>query len=380
MAISTPGKRHKVYSVPELLALEDDPDRWIVPGVIPVVGRTIVYGDGGTGKTTIIMDLAIAVASNGLMLKQFPVHKFGPVLFVSTEGSILDNRDRVMTRIRSHGVDPSLVQFYFCQEPFDMDNPADVAELRSYMQDLQPRMVVWDPLDSFIRGDENSAKETKQLRRKADDIIHDFQTSLLVIHHENKQGGIRGSSAWKDWTDTELHVTVKEMTLPGAGPVKVVTVDAEKVRNGRDGKVFSVVALASNTAGGLEYEYYDGQNAEAISQAWLKQQVYKTLLEAPLALTTKEVASLLGVSQPKTAAALEALEATGLADHNGSVIRPSNTEGTRTRAVPAWRVARRMSLVDAVAAILQYQKQRIAEDTEMLTITPLVPASAPAPM
>jgi DNA-binding transcriptional ArsR family regulator len=366
MSIKSVGRNHRVYSVPELLKLEDDPNRWIIPGVVPVVGRTIVYGDGGTGKTTIIMDLAIAVASDRRLLKQFPINKTGPVLFISTEGSILDNRDRVMVRLRSHSLDPSTVQFYFCQDSFDMDNDNDVAELTAYIEELKPLIVVCDPLDSFIRGDENSAKETKALRRKFDKLINAYSFSLIVIHHENKAGGIRGSTAWRDWTDTELHITSVEQALSGIGQVKVITLTAEKVRNGRDGKVLSLVALPASTTGGLEYEFYDGQNAENVVAAWLKQRVYKQLLDDG-ALLLKDLAEKLNVAQAKVSSTLSQLEQAKLVDQQGSVLKGS-------RNLSAWRVTQRMSLVDAAAAILQYQKQRAEEDTAAIVITPTVDA------
>ena len=368
MQANAPKRRHKVYSIAELIAMEDDPDRWLVPGVIPVVGRTIVFGDGGSYKTTIIMDLAIAVASGGLLLRQFPVHKFGPVLFVSTEGSILDNKDRVMAHLRAHEVDPERVPFFFCQEPFDMDNPPDVAELRDYIGEIKPALVVLDPLDSFISGDENSARETKALRRRADEIIGDFDISLLVIHHENKEGKMRGSTAWHDWADVELQMTTQETTLSGiSSPVKIVTVKAGKVRNGAAGKIFSVVPLHDKNRGIVDFVYYDGEGDE-VMMANLRQRAYAVLFNAPMAMTTKDVAAQLNVSQEKASDALRALERIGFADKNGSVTRSTSPSGERTRAVPAWRVVQRTSPVDAAAAILKYQKQLIEDDLSTINI------------
>lgn len=371
MAVTPQKRRHKVYTIPELISLEDDPDRWIVPGVIPTTGRTIVFGDGGTYKTTIIMDLAIAVASGGLMLRQFPVHKFGPVLFVSTEGSILDNKDRVMAHLRAHEADPDKVKFFFCQEPFDMDDPLDVGELRTYIDEIKPMLVILDPLDSFIRGDENSAKETKELRRRVNELVHEFDLSLLIIHHENKEGKMRGSSAWHDWADVELQMTTQESTLAGIGqPVKIVTVKANKVRNGAAGKVFSVAPLHDKNRGIVDFIYYEG-DGEAIVSANLRQRTYAALYYAPVALTTKDVATQLNTTSEKIGVALRDLERMGFADKGGTVTRSTSVDGSRTRTVPAWRVVQRTSPVDAAAAILKYQRQLIEEDLNTITIDPM---------
>ena len=70
-------RTHKVFSVAELLALQDTPDKWIVPHMIPRSGRTLVFGTGGAYKSTIVFDLCVAIAAQGQLLRQFPVQQYG---------------------------------------------------------------------------------------------------------------------------------------------------------------------------------------------------------------------------------------------------------------------------------------------------------------
>ena len=67
------NESYRLYTVKDLLELKDDPRRWIVPNMLPRVGRTFAYGRGGHYKSTILFDLAVAVASGSKLCEQFPV-------------------------------------------------------------------------------------------------------------------------------------------------------------------------------------------------------------------------------------------------------------------------------------------------------------------
>ena len=109
---------HQFFSVADLLTLRDDPERWIVPLMIPKANKTMVFGEGGAYKSTIVFDLCVAVASGGQLLQQFPVKHHGTVLLISTEGSIYDNKERILAHCRVHNVNPGEIDLHFCQEPF----------------------------------------------------------------------------------------------------------------------------------------------------------------------------------------------------------------------------------------------------------------------
>jgi RecA-family ATPase len=209
-------KLHQIYTVTDLLALQDDPDRWIVPQMIPKAGRSLVYGEGGHFKSSIVFDLCVAVASQGLLFNQLPVQLHGPVLLNTTEGSILDNKARILAHVRAHDLNPADMKLHICQQPFVLDDVLDVHELEYWLKEIKPVLTVLDPLDSFFAGDENSAKETKALRRVLDRLIDQHQTSMIVIHHKGKaDNGPRGSTAWTAWADSVLFVRRADKAIPG---------------------------------------------------------------------------------------------------------------------------------------------------------------------
>lgn len=208
----------KLWTPEELFKLEDDPNRWIIPGIIPKGSRVLIIGEPGIGKSLFVLDLAACVAGESVWLDQFPVNVSGPVIFASTEGNIFTNKDRIKRIFTSHELSVKS-PFYFMQDSLLLDNAVEAnifeGEIKKVAREhtQNPPLIVLDPLDSFLGGDENSAKDTRPLRRKVDDIVKTFDTSVVILHHVpvddekgNKKVRPRGSSSWQGWADTEIYV------------------------------------------------------------------------------------------------------------------------------------------------------------------------------
>ena len=358
-------QQHVIYSARDLLDLEDDPNRWIVPNMIPRAQRTLVFGAGGTFKSTVIFDLAVAVSAKRLLFQQFPVQIYGPVLVNSTEGNLFESKRRILAHARAHDVNPAEIPLYFCQQPFCLDERGDVAALEQVMQELKPVMVVLDPLDSFFSGDENSAKETKAVRRTVDRLIRTYDTAFIIIHHETKsqeKPTPRGSGAWYGWVDAVLHVKTKSLNIPGvATPQQNVEINSLKQRNGETGRVFSGVPNIDKTLDTVTFSFYDGKDTSGIVRLYIKQQVYRTMLDYKGPMTNKMLCDILGLRPERISEAMEELEATGLAVKDGELERPFGPNGSKTRVVKGWQAVRRATLVDNALimskAMQSYEKQ-----------------------
>jgi RecA-family ATPase len=371
-------RRHQIYSVTDLLSLQDDPNRWIVPRMIQKSNRILVFGEGGNYKSTVVFDLCVAVASQGKLLRQLDVLHHGPVLLNSTEGSVFDNKDRLLSHMRAHGANPMDTQLYFCQQPFCLDDAMDVEDLEKEIKRLKPILVVLDPLDSFFSGDENSAKETKALRRQIDRLIDEYKCTFIVIHHQTKggQGGKekgggkptpRGSSAWYGWADAVLHFSVAKKKLGLAEPTEILTIESLKQRNGKKGRIFSAVPQVDEVLQQTTFVYYDGKDSAGIVLEYYKHQIYKTLRSSPEPMTNVMIADALGVRQEKIVEALNSLEAERLIKKDAGVERAFGVGGSRTRVVAAWRALIPLMMVDAAAIMVKDEESELQQgDPEAL--------------
>lgn len=376
-------KRKRVYTMKELVELEVDPDQWIVPLMIPKNGKTFVYGDGGTGKTTMMLDLCVAVAAPAreLHLGLFPVKHHGPVLVVTVEGSIAAIRRRLIGQLRSRGLRPDEVDLHFCHDAFLLDDLDEAREFEENVERIQPVLTLIDPLDSFFQGDENSARDTKRFRRNANKIIDRFNTSLVIIHHQTKGSSdnkptLRGSSALRGWADVVIHLTGQPKQLGLPEELKVISVDSEKIRDERDGHLFSVVPMFDGSRDGLvEFAFFNGDVGH-VHDVYIRQRALQ-LLVAQSPLTTSDIAAALNMPPAKVKASLEALEERGFVDQRAEVRRSTSSDGSRTRGVPAWRSLNPLTPIEVLERIMMYERQEMRAALELYEVDPVIPAAMP---
>lgn len=374
-------RHHIVHDIVGLCTLEDDGNRWLVRNMIPRIGRTFAWGHGGSFKTSILFDLAIAVASGGQLLRHFPVEEHGPVFVVSAEGSKYTNRDRIMAHLRARELNsPELlarggkppiptveqVPLYYCQQAYILDDPMDAAEFREDIERIRPKLIILDPLDSFIEGDENSAKDTKGFRRYLDGVVEEFECSVVVVHHSTKDNkdratSIRGSSAWRGWIDSSLFFERKTYPV-GNKQVPYLQLVCKKQRDGTEGDIFTVMPEFDKQRGITTYTIMPANvDADLLMRSEAQQRVLGLLAQYG-ALLQKEIIDLSEYSYNKVVTALADLQFDGYIAQNALVERSTSADGGRKRNCPAWQLTGKISAVDATAAILKAQE---AEEEEI---------------
>jgi len=75
-------------------------------------------------------------------------------------------------------------------------------------------------------GDENSKKDVQPVFNKLRTIAENTGAAIVIIHHSNKQGGYRGSSAIKGNIEAMIQVEYQEKS-------KQITFTSEKNRDGK---------------------------------------------------------------------------------------------------------------------------------------------------
>jgi hypothetical protein len=374
------ARKHQVYSARELLSLQEDPNRWIVKDMMQKCNRIFLFGEGGSYKSAISFDLCVAIASGGRLLRQIDVLQHGPVFLNSTEGSIFDNRDRLLSHIRAHGVNPFDMPLYICQQPFGLDDATDIIELEGLIKKHKPMLVMLDPLDSFFSGDENSSKETKALRRTVDRLIDEYKCAFLIIHHQTKVPGgdknsksnrasLRGSSAWYGWADAVLHVKLSKKKLGLPEPTEIITLESLKQRNGPKGHMFSAVPIIDKALNHTTFVYFDGKDASAVVRGYFKSKLYSALRSSDQPMTNLMLAEMIGVRQERIVEALADLEKEGMIVKDGEVKRAFGTDGSRSKKVPAWRPLVPLSIVDAAAIMVKYEESELLQ-YDMINVEP----------
>jgi hypothetical protein len=202
-----PKPRYEILSA--IHALQPQPPiNWVVGGLISAGSVNMFFGEGGSKKTYALVDMGVCVATgkDWITFKTQP----GNVLIVDEESG----RRRILGRLgdvlRGHNADYSTPVFCVSLAAFNLGLPNDIGELYNLIVTTRARLVIIDALADVMPGrDENAVKDTQPIFLALRRIAEDTQAAIIIIHHSNKGGTYRGSTAMKGAVDLLLEVTSK---------------------------------------------------------------------------------------------------------------------------------------------------------------------------
>ena len=232
--------RNKGCKPTDVANLDDTPFEYLIPGLLPKPWLLLIHADGGTGKSAMCQTLCKHISSG----KSFNVH--GGLVEVNP-GKCLwlngDQSERITRRqFNLIGVDNGV----------DVIGEWDMQWYRRFCKIQNERkydLVVIDSLDGC--NDSNPYEENRReyalpLKRLARRNGQDFAAcSIIVIHHNNRNGNFRGTSAIKaavDETWNMQRISPKEL-VEYALPLNSRIVTVDKSRDDREGQkmVFSLL-------------------------------------------------------------------------------------------------------------------------------------------
>ena len=224
-------KRSKGLTLQELMAMDFNRN-YLIPDLLPSPSVVLMYGAGGDGKSMAAWTLAKHVATGSPFVirgQAVPVQK-GPVLVLNGDQPLVQVQEQLDDVEIPHDAeliirsDFQLRRFnYFCQQ----------------VEKYQPRLVIIDSLIGCSGGrafDENKSSFAYPLYRLARENGVLFPaTTIVIIHHANRNGGFRGTSAIRDAVDEVWGLKKpdeKQVEKTGQA-ARILTI--EKSRSGRGG-------------------------------------------------------------------------------------------------------------------------------------------------
>jgi len=230
------------------------PTKYLVEDLIPAGTAGIVSGAGGSLKSNWLFDMCVAVASGRRLLvppegqpgRSFATIK-SAVAWYNCDNPTVAVKRRFGAFMRGHGVtDRSPIEIYpvsFPDEsPLNLSKPESVETLRSFMLIYRPAILVIDNLQT-VAGveDENSAAQMGPAMTQIRRIIEATGSTVILIHHHNKEDKMRGSSSIRDLVDWTL-------TVKREADSETITVKPDKERD----------ATKATFKATFTYEHYEG--------------------------------------------------------------------------------------------------------------------------
>ncbi len=167
---------------------------WVMESVIPKHANTMIYSEGGVGKSLLMLQIATAVANGeeifGLKVEQMPV------TYIDFENPL----SIVVDRVKKIGGSPNLKIWHLDNNPPPYRLDTDNWEI---YKAFEPGLFIVDSLRSAHRGDENSSQDVSSLMERLK-FIRGTDSTIVLIHNENKTGDFRGSTSLTDLCDQIL--------------------------------------------------------------------------------------------------------------------------------------------------------------------------------
>jgi hypothetical protein len=99
---------------------------------------------------------------------------------------------------------------YVSLAQFQLNESQDVNALQSLILNEGAELVIVDALADVMAGDENSKEDVQPVMNSLRKIAETTNAAIVVIHHSNKLGGYRGSSAIKAAVDFMVLITSED--------------------------------------------------------------------------------------------------------------------------------------------------------------------------
>ena len=268
------------------LDLQTRPDpKWLIERHIPEDGFGILYGEPGAGKSFVALDMALHIAVCAAAWHGDPIRSpdRGAVLYIAGEGAG-DFKLRVQAWKKRNFMPDAYIpndRFRAILEPLNFRSQEDIAALiQAIKQANMPRLalVVIDTVARATPGaDENDSGEMGLFVRACDEVKALTGAFVLGVHHPNKSGGLRGSTALIGAADAIFKFERKKGQFYGrlvCEKMKAGTDDA------RDAYRLDVVDLGGELSSLVPVRVEDKEADQAICTEDMQDGILKALAEA----------------------------------------------------------------------------------------------------
>lgn len=307
-------------SIEDLFGLEGEPLRWLAPGFMPAKTSVLLSGLPGSGKSLLALDLAYAICRGEKFLGEQCAK--GKVLYLASDQPLNQTKQYLWERGFENSDPLTIVGEGQGMSAWSVRKLED---LESWLLLGGYSLVIVDSIRSTIcypLGLEEKSEHIGHWMKEAERVVIRHGSSLLWIHHDNKDKDLKGVSRSSGSTaipaNVSVHMRIENASGDETTPMRRLTMP--KTRN------FEAQSLEIQ----FKPETYEweligrtGESPEvARDNQTLGQKIQALLQKHPgIGLEVSEIKQAIGDS-PSVYKVLSRLEAQGILGKRRSAVNP----------------------------------------------------------
>lgn len=285
--------------------------RYLVRPMMPVDQPTLLFADGGTGKSYLAVALALSVQVGREIVPGLAPAKKGPVLYLDWETSADEIDERIKAICAGAGIEPVEILYRRCTTSL-VDMVEEVAGLIATDEIV---LVVVDSLGYALgQGSERGTAEETAIRFFQ--AVRHLKTTVLGIDHVNKEGAASATGAFKPYGSAyKVNYARSAWEMRKQNDVDgEVVLTHRKANNSRRADPIGLRATFTEDSDGLvvkvQYEAMDVSAPQLMTLAQ-KTDVLEALCVENPGITTARILELTGLVDSQVSGLLRNLEDQG---------------------------------------------------------------------
>ena len=196
----------KMIKMSEIQSQEID---WLWYPFIPYGKLTIVQGDPGDGKTTMVLNIAAKLSKGEGLEEYMKVQEPMNIIYQTAEDGLADT---VKPRLEAAGADCERVLVI---DESDKSLSMSDERLEEAIKQTGARLLILDPIQAYLGGgvDMNRANEARDMTKKLGALAEKYKCAIVLIGHMNKAAG--NKAAYRGMGSIDFFAVARSVLLVG---------------------------------------------------------------------------------------------------------------------------------------------------------------------
>jgi hypothetical protein len=166
---------------------------WIKGGFLPKGGKTIIASWAKAGKSWATLQLIKDVCYGNKVFGHPTLEVEGEprILYIDQEVGQNAVHDRIKTHVfkNCNSIPPRRFASVSREPALMLDSFQGMRAMRQYLDQVQPNILILDPLSKIMQGDDSSNVDVRAFFRNIDELLNEYKQldlSVVITHHNGK--------------------------------------------------------------------------------------------------------------------------------------------------------------------------------------------------